>query len=46
MLHVSVGHLYRLVDEGVIHQYRPEGSHQLFWIPELQAYDGRRRARA
>ena len=44
-LNCSVGHLYRMVREGLIHQYRPEGSHQLFWVPELEAYVRRRDAR-
>lgn len=44
-LGISVGHLYRLVAAGHLHQYRPEGAHPLFWVPELDAYRRSRRAR-
>lgn len=44
MIGVSVAHLYRLVARRDLNQYRPEGTHPLFWIPELQAYAKRKRS--
>lgn len=46
ILNVSMAQLYRYLEAGIVHAYRPETGHPMFWRPELSAYVADRAAAA